>query len=435
MWIVKSKLLNGSVRGGGSTVALPDLAGILRPINFHPVIFGINLDQCIVKVDSTMPRKYIRYNFSILLNVILLFYIIHQHLNLSEQPEIVVTEKLDRAPYCNRFDQHHRLAPGDLSADLVTVEVFQDEIFDWDICKSQKSIKKTDAIQNSSSGMPLYTPLQYCLFEPMMEQSYQYRFYGTGDAFRWPDFSTCVILPPKNYQWPSKLIKFPSSPGESAVFWSNLGLTAFNDVIIFDPLYPRNMYHFDAPFYDPQQEDEVNLAAQYIPFGRKVRTMLEIGDGDGSLSVSLHKRDDITVINTIQPEFPYCEYITERSGLCVLLEPLRPMPIAKFSFDVVHHSWVYHALFPTQWRSVLLQQNRLLRPGGYLWIQDGSSTAVFETIKYLLVEQMGYRILHKWENILRGAVTMYFGLEPFETEWTFIFVKPNRLKVEQYPCQ
>ena len=381
-----------------------------------------------------MARKNKGFLLSILLNVILLFYIIHQRLNLSCQADVRVAEKSTRTLYCDKFDQHDRLQASDLSAGLQSFDAFQDEIYDWDVCKSEKHTKRSSPVQNVSKRMALHEPVQYCRFEPRIEQQHQFRFFSTDNVFRWPDFSTCAILPPKNYQWPSKQTKFPSPSGESAVSWSNLGLKSFKDVILFNEGFPKNIYHFNALVYDIEQEGAANLAAQYIPFGKKIRTMLEIGGGGGSLAVSLNKRYDVTVINTIQPEFPYCEYITERGGLCMLLDSLRAMPFAKFSFDVIHHSWVYHSLPPAKWRTVLLEQNRLLRPGGYLWIQDGSSNAVLQTIKYLLVEQLGYRVLYKKEDLLPLPATVFFGSEPFESEWCFILVKPNRIKNDHYPC-
>ena len=372
-------------------------------------------------------KKNLAFIASILLNTILL-------LHVSNQTKVIPTCEGEGLVYCNKFDQGHRLKVGDLSLDLLTLGTFQEKVYEWDICKPQKSIKQMSPAQNSSTSMPIYERVQYCPFSPRIEQLHQLQFFSAGKRFRSPDFFTCAILPPKNYQWPSKQIKYPSPAGESAIFWSNLGLKAFNEVSIFNQPYPKNIYHFDAPLYDRQQEGSVTLAAQYIPFGQKIRTMLDIGAGGGSLAVSLNKRYDVTVISTIRPEFPYCEYITERGGLCILLDSTRPMPFAKFSFDVIHHAWIYHSLPPAQWRTILLEQNRMLRPGGYLWIQDGSSNAVLDTIKYLLVEQLGYTVLYHSEYRLSLPARAHFGSEPFEAVWGFILVKPNHLKNDQYPC-
>jgi hypothetical protein len=52
---------------------------------------------------------------------------------------------------------------------------------------------------------------------------------------------------------------------------------------------------------------------------------------------------------------------------------MEPMPFAKFTFDVVHSSWVFHACTVTQLITSFLEQHRLVRPGGYLWLMGGWS--------------------------------------------------------------
>ena len=285
----------------------------------------------------------------------------------------------------------------------------------------------------SENNTPIYKTIKYCSFNALFEQSFQRQFFKQLSATYSLEGPICVLLPPKNYQWPSKHVKLPVPPGESAIPWSNLGLNSSQDVLAFNPRYTKNIYHFNASTYDIEQEKLVNVAAKYIPFGKKIRTMLEIGAGGGSVSFILNKRYDVAVLNTALSEFPYCEYITERGGLCTLLNGENVMPFAKFSFDVIHHSWVYHALTPARWRDLLLEQNRILRPGGYLWISDGLSNAQLKTIKFLLLQQLGYKLLFEKE-IKRSSVTVTFGSNPYELEWHAILVKPNRLKKDLHQC-
>ncbi|CAF4661990.1 unnamed protein product [Rotaria socialis] len=162
--------------------------------------------------------------------------------------------------------------------------------------------------------------------------------------------------------------------------------------------------------------------------------MLEIGAGGGSVSFILKKRYDVTVLNTALPDFPYCEYITERGGLCAFLDGETVLPFAKFSFDAIHHSWVYHSLTPARWREVLLEQNRILRPGGYLWISDGLSYAQLKTIKYLLLHQLGYKVLYE-DEIKQKSIIVTFASNPYEVTWESILVKPNTLKNDLSQCK
>lgn len=360
-------------------------------------------------------------------------YIVTYKPKSSDSIQNNLVERVYEEPYCDKFDQKDRLQSGDLSANINSIRDYEDDSYDWDVCQSKKLIK-TVARENSSTSEPYYEPVEYCSFSPRIEQRFQFGFYGGKHLIKWPDFFQCALLPPPNYQWPNKHLQFPLPAGESAIVWSNLGLKSYSDVVIFNERFPHNVVHFNTPYYDLFHEQSASLAGKYIPFGKKIRTMLDIGSGAGSLGFALTKRYDVSVLNTVRPEFPYCEFITERGGLCMLLDSLRPLPFVKFSFDVIHHSWVYHGSAPAGWRTVLLEQNRLVRPGGYLWIRDGFSKAVLQTIRYLLVEQLGYRILYQEEKPQPLPVKVFFGPIPFEVEWTGILVKPNRMSGSELLC-
>jgi len=375
-------------------------------------------------------RKNLFYYLSFVLNAVLLFYIINQ----KKQPSNF-RERSHHSPYCDKFDQHDRLQPGDLSANIESLKDYQDDVYEWDVCQSKKKTLPITALaENKSAIVPFYEPVKYCSFSPQIEQRFQFGFYGGSKVIKWPDFFECALLPPLNYRWPNKHIQFPTPTGESAISWSNLGLKAYDDVIAFNQRFPQNVRHFNTPYYDLHHEASATLAAKYIPFGKKVRTMLDIGGGAASLGFALTKRYDVLVLNTVRPEFPYCEFITERGGFCMLLDSFRPLPFVKFSFDVLHHAWIYHGSVPSEWRTVLLEQNRLIRPGGYLWIQDGFSRAVLQTIRYLLIEQLGYRVLYEEERPQSSPPKVFFGSIPYEVEWTGIMVKPNHIKGNELSC-
>lgn len=370
---------------------------------------------------------------SFTLNCLLLFHLAINYSKSFKYVESKANTIQSSFPLCNKFDQFSRLQNGDLSYNLVSINDFKDEVYEWDICKSYQLSNLT--ISNSISNNDELTNerITYCEFNPLLEQKYQLKFFkreSTSCTEKMPD---CAVLPPKDYRWPQKHVTFPTPSDQVAVPWANLGLSSWDDLSAFNPNHKKNMIHFNASYYDVQQEKDVNLAAQYIPFGKKIRTILEIGAGGGSISFILSKRYDVTVLNTAFSDFPYCEYITERGGLCLLLDGQRVMPFAKFSFDTIHHSWVYHSLSPTRWGDVLLEQKRILRPGGYLWICDGLSTVQLKAIKYLLLKQLGYVVLFEKEKS-RSIITAKFGSNPYELDWIAILVKPNHLKQDLREC-
>jgi hypothetical protein len=178
---------------------------------------------------------------------------------------------------------------------------------------------------------------------------------------------------------------------------------------------PKNLYHFDAPVYDQDGLAEMALAAKYIPLKQKVRNMFDIGSGGGSLGVLLKAKYDIQTISSAFADWPYCEYITERGNLCLLIDVMEAMPFAKFSFDMVHISyvssptahvdsewlssgrgselphtlicvsiialdhlvcrWVYHGQTPTELWNFVHEVDRILRPGGYIYMRGGQSSS------------------------------------------------------------
>ena len=129
-----------------------------------------------------------------------------------------------------------------------------------------------------------------------------------------PPFLDCIHLPPEGYVWPAKHPELPS-PGD-AVNWPNLRAKVRQDLVEFNKGTPKNLYHFEAGVYDKDGLDELSIAAKYIPLQKKVRNMLDIGAGGGSLGVLLKAKYNIQTIASAFADWPYCEYMTERGELC-----------------------------------------------------------------------------------------------------------------------
>jgi hypothetical protein len=213
--------------------------------------------------------------------------------------------------------------------------------------------------------------MTFCPETATSEQYFQLTFFdrpgaGSKVAVRKgrPVSPTCVQLPPRDYVWPTKHAQIPVTKGTDGVNWPNLRVATLKDLLVFNRGTPKNLYHFNASFYDYEQEAIVSHAAKYIPFDQKVRIMMDIGSGGGSLGLLLKRRYDVQVVSTVFADWPYCEYITERGNLCMYLDAMEAMPFAKFSYDILHSSWVFHALLNHQLVHTFLEQNRILRPGG-----------------------------------------------------------------------
>src|SRR5690242_5543739 len=91
-----------------------------------------------------MHRKFVAY-FVLLWNVIVLTYVTINYSNLFNKFEAKSKDKSYFSPLYNKFDQFQRLQKDDLSANLPSIDDFQDEIYEWDICESLKKTNDTSS--------------------------------------------------------------------------------------------------------------------------------------------------------------------------------------------------------------------------------------------------------------------------------------------------
>ena len=272
-------------------------------------------------------------------------------------------------------------------------------------------------------------PIDFCPQTPNAEQRYQMSWFGThvvpGVKRPFPKYLNCVHLPPRGYVWPEKHPQLPAVA--DAVHWPNFRVSSHKELVVFNEATPKNLYHFVAPQYDKDALGELGWAAKHIPFGPKIRNMLDVGAGGGSLGLLLHRKYDVQVLSTVFADWPYCEYITERGGLCMLVDVMEPMPFAKFTFDVVHVSWVFHGQQPEELIVMFNEINRIIRPGGYLWMRGGWALRQVHTLQQLLGDRFGYSVLVQEEKAKPKDITakMSFGDDlPYEEDWNVILVKP-----------
>ena len=275
-------------------------------------------------------------------------------------------------------------------------------------------------------------PNLHCPTTPTVEQHWQIGWYGGQVAVgvkerNFPLPQKCVQLPPANYVWPKKYTDLPAAD-QTFLNWPNLRVNQYEELIVFNEGTPKNLYHFNAPRYDLDGLDELSLGAKYIPFTNKVRNFLDIGAGGGSLGLLLKRKYGVEAMSIIFPDWPYCEYITERGGLCVLVDVMEAMPFARASFDAVHISWVYHGQQPTELIQMYTEIDRIVRPGGYIWQRGGWSLSQIAAQKAMFTA-LGYVQLYEKLDVKPEDITkrISFGENlPFEAEWTCIYVKPIR---------
>lgn len=366
----------------------------------------------------------------------------------QKKPSVDETTKSDDKSDKPSLDQpnHHKglspslIQPGEGGNRAFFVDDASDHLgpdahrVEWDYCLSQsESTPVIDGYFRNSYNLTWQTfPFEACTLNPTGEQSWQITWYGGQVAVgvterQFPMPPRCVNIPPVNYEWPHKYTALPAVD-QSFFHWKNLRVEKYEDLIVFNPGTPKNLYHFEAPRYDLDGLEELALAAQHIPFASKIRTFLDIGAGGASLGLLMRRKYRVETISVIFPDWPYCEYITERGGLCVLVDAMEAMPFARGAFDVIHISWVYHGQHPHELIAMFMEIDRLVRPGGYVWQRGGFSMQQVYAMKHLF-KLLGYTALHdKLKRVDREKVRIQFGSEgdiPFEAEWSCIFVKPT----------
>ena len=246
-----------------------------------------------------------------------------------------------------------------------------------------------------------------------------------------PRAPQCIWPPPADYVWPAKHKALPAiavagsnvTGNNDWVRWSNHFVMNDYNLSQFNYGYGKNLYHFNAPHYDNEQLSKLDRIAAHVPLGTRIRNALDVGAGGGSLSLLLHRRYNILTLNLVYAELPYCEYITERGGLCAHITAFYSMPFAKFSFDLIHIAWLFHMFNGANLIEKLMEVHRVLRPGGYLWWEGGFSYAQRDDVKGWAAA-LGYVVV--WEESVDRFDKTMFGSEPHQCDFTAVFRKASR---------
>ena len=135
----------------------------------------------------------------------------------------------------------------------------------------------------------------------------------------------------------------------------------------------------------------------------------------------------MVTLNLVYAELPYCEYITERGGLCAYITAFWSMPFSKFSYDFIHIAWLFHMYSGWALVEKLMEINRILRPGGYLWWEGGFSYAQRDSVKEW-ARSLGYElVMEESVDVFDGTM---FHQEKHQCDFTAVFRKPSRGKIE-----
>ncbi|PKA47491.1 putative methyltransferase PMT28 [Apostasia shenzhenica] len=222
---------------------------------------------------------------------------------------------------------------------------------------------------------------------------------------------TCLVPLPKGYKapmpWPESKFKIlyrnVAHPKLSAFLKTKKWMNVSGEYLIF-----------------PSEESELKGGVQHyldsieemvpdIEWGKTIRVILDIGCSDASLTASLLDRDVITLsLGLMNDQIDLAQVVLERGMLAVVGNlGTRRLPFPSGVFDAVHCS-----ACKIHWHSnggrLLLEMNRILRPGGYFMLSTVQGDAESEEGISALTASICWNVLaHKTDEISELGVKIY----------------------------
>ncbi|CAI8617786.1 unnamed protein product [Vicia faba] len=218
---------------------------------------------------------------------------------------------------------------------------------------------------------------------------------------------------------------FPSSLPDSSIIWDRYSCKSFdclnrqNPNLGFQP--SRESSKFNT--YTSDLDLPVQQLLQIAKSAKSVlRLGLDVGGGTGSFAAAMKLRNVTVVTTTMNVVAPYSEAVALR-GLVPLHVPLQQrLPIFDGVVDIVRCGRAVNRWIPTTMLEFLLfDVDRVLRGGGYLWLDHFFSKGVdLEKVYAPLIGKLGYKKV-KWAT---GNKTDAAGVKNGELYLTVLLQKP-----------
>lgn len=266
-----------------------------------------------------------------------------------------------------------------------------------------------------------YTPFSICPSDSELAESLILR--GCHPLPR----RRCFSPTPKKQTSSSSLPKnpFPSSLPDSSVIWDRYSCKSFdcfnrqNPNLGFEP--SREVSKFTS--YNSDLDLPVQQLLQIAKSSKSVlRLGLDVGGGTGSFAAAMKVRNVTVVTTTMNVVAPYSEAVALR-GLVPLHVPLQQrLPMFDGVVDIVRCGRAVNRWIPvTMLEFLLFDVDRVLRGGGYLWLDHFFSKGVdLDKVYKPLIAKMGYKKV-KWAT---GNKTDAGGVKHGELYLTALLQKP-----------
>lgn len=267
-----------------------------------------------------------------------------------------------------------------------------------------------------------YTPFSLCPSDTHIAESLILR--GCHPLPRRRCFSR---TPPKIPTLPTH--PFPSSLPDSAVIWDHYKCKSFhclnnqnpnpNPNLAFQPSRDAAKFNSYSSALDLPVPQLFQIAAAA---GSVLRLGLDVGGGAGAFAAAMRARNVTVLTTTMSVAAPYSEAAAVR-GLVPLHVPLQQrLPVFDGVVDLVRCGRAVNRWIPlTVLEFLVMDVDRVLRGGGYLWVDHFFSKGLdLEKVYGPLFGKLGYKKV-KWAT---GNKTDSGGLKNGELYLTALLQKP-----------
>lgn len=220
-----------------------------------------------------------------------------------------------------------------------------------------------------------------------------------------------VSLPPKGYDspvpWPDSKFKIlyrnVEHPKLASFIRTKTWLMQSEEYLTF----PQNQSEFHGGVHH-----YINSVEEMVPdieWGKNIRLVLDIGCTDSSFGAALFDKDVFTLSLGLKDDLVDLAQVSLERGFATVVSAFRArrLPFPSNVFDIIHCGGC-----SISWHSnggkLLLEMNRILRPGGYFILSTKHDNAEEEEAMSTLMASIGWNILaHKTDETSEMGVKVY----------------------------
>ncbi|KAL1290138.1 hypothetical protein HN51_058526 [Arachis hypogaea] len=221
------------------------------------------------------------------------------------------------------------------------------------------------------------------------------------------------------------LYPFPSSLPDSSVIWDHYPCKSFDCFHRQNPNLGFNPSSDSSKFITYKTDLDLPIS-QLFQIAKSAKSViwlgLDVGGGTGSFAATMKLRN-VTVVMTMSVGAPYSEAVALRGLVSLHVSLQQRLPVFDGVVDLVRYGRAVNRwISVTMMKFLLFDVDRVLRGGGYLWIDRFFSKGVdLEKLYAPLIEKLGCKKV-KWAT---GNKADASGIKNAEVFLTALLQKPT----------